>query len=254
MSTISITACSRLLMPVAIVAVVLGSTGCHHSYQGYRYNHSIDKYLARKRASLQAWYVWRQCADQCQCGRIKDYRRGFIDGYCDVALGGDGCAPVVPPNRYWGWRYQDAGGAECVAAWYEGHPVGVAAALEAGSHYEIQTIVPETSEYEEFRDEFYNRYDDSAKTLVPTAEPAPVLAPTTEDDPTYEAVLPEVDDSDFDAIDDAAQDLLEAPEAPAPNTAPALDVSGETAESIDEADLLESLEALERETLKRASR
>jgi hypothetical protein len=229
-------------LPVALTAIVLGSTGCHNSYQGYRYNHCLDKYLARKRASIQAWYVWRQCADQCPCGRIRDYRRGFIDGYCGVALGGDGCAPVVPPNRYWGWRYQDADGAECVAAWYEGHPAGVAAAMQAGSHYEIQTIVPETAEYEDFKNEFYNSYDNGSGSLNPTPEQAPSTTPASE----YEQLLPEVPDPS--SLDEETQDLIDAP------LAPALEETIDAAETLNEEDLLNSLEALERETLQRASR
>ena len=46
--------------------------------------------------------------------------------------GGDGCLPVVPPRKYWSWKYQSAGGAATVNDWFDGYSGGVAAAKEDG--------------------------------------------------------------------------------------------------------------------------
>lgn len=255
------------------VASLFGFAGCHSSYQGFQYSHGLDSYIARKRASIQAWYLWMQCRDQCCCERVCDYRRGFIEGYCNVAMGGDGCAPVVPAARYWGWRYQDASGGECVAAWYEGYPVGVAAALQVGTHYEIQTIVPDSDEYDEFQREFYNSYDHTTPTADPILpEAAPPLAPAYEPEvPTPIETAPEaVIPAPIETAPEAGRPapIETAPEAgvPAPigvdtddfidaPVVPSTESNTTTAtEATFDDDLLESLNALERETLDRASR
>lgn len=57
---------------------------------------------------------------------------GFLEGYHDMLQGGDGCLPVVPPRRYWSWKYQSAGGQGAVSDWFNGYSAGVAAAKEDG--------------------------------------------------------------------------------------------------------------------------
>ncbi len=241
----------RILGVLGTVAIAFSSIGCHSSYQGAQYSHFLDSHIARKRATIQAWYVWMQCRDQCSCERLCDYRRGFIEGYCCTALGGDGCPPVVPAARYWGWRYQNSTGAECVAAWYQGYPMGVAAATQVGSEYQIQTIVPEGPEYEEFNREFQTSYNNNVVVPTPTQD-SPLPQPLSQDgnyeslplDPKLEAETPEAD------LDLSTQDLIDAP------VAPSQDKSGldATSTSFDEDDLLDSLDALERETLNRVSK
>ena len=241
---------NTILSALATVAITFSSIGCHSSYQGYQYSHFMDSHIARKRATIQAWYVWMQCRDQCGCERISDYRRGFIEGYCCTALGGDGCPPVVPASRYWGWRYQNSTGAECVAAWYQGYPMGVAAATQVGSEYQIQTIVPEGPEYEEFNREFQASYNNN---VAPTPTQEPPVPENLNQDGNYESLptAPRLEpdppaDGGVD-LDQRTRDLIDAPVAPSLDE-PGLDA---TSSSFDEEDLLESLDALERETLNR---
>lgn len=88
--------------------------------------HSHNCHRAAKRAWAERYdhYCDRECADY--------FGAGFRDGYADVARGGTGCPPPLPPRRYWGWRYQNALGQQRVAAWFDGYPAGARAAEEDG--------------------------------------------------------------------------------------------------------------------------
>ena len=60
-----------------------------------------NKYLARE--------AWDDLQTTYGCMNYeKDFGRGFRDGYFDVAEGGEGCPPVLPPQRYWSARYREA--------------------------------------------------------------------------------------------------------------------------------------------------
>jgi hypothetical protein len=61
-----------------------------------------------------------------------DYAQGFEEGYYDIASGGDGCPPALPPQKYWRATYNSPLGQEHVKAWYQGFRDGVAAAKADG--------------------------------------------------------------------------------------------------------------------------
>lgn len=63
---------------------------------------------------------------------MSHHRKGFVAGYCDVCRGGDGYVPALPPDEYWSYEYQSSQGQECVRAWFDGYPAGVAAARQTG--------------------------------------------------------------------------------------------------------------------------
>lgn len=63
---------------------------------------------------------------------LRDFKRGFIDGYQSVADGGNGCTPPLAPSEYWGWKYQSPYGQAAVRAWFEGFPIGARAAQQDG--------------------------------------------------------------------------------------------------------------------------
>lgn len=259
-----------VLTLLAVVGTVLSSAGCHHSYyENARYMHCLDSCFARKRAAVQAWYVWLQCRDQCCSERVSDYRRGFIQGYCDVALGGSSCLPCVPPRRYWGWCYQNEKGQECVAAWYEGHPVGCAAATQVGCNYEIPTIVPEDPQYPAFQKEFMAACGENGCAPTPSGsdfqpvlpeEPQFSTSPTvpshslpstpafggTEDVPARMLTPPLNPGYEASGSDLETDQLIKTPIAPGP-PAESLDASSA---SFGEEDLLDTLEELDREARK----
>jgi hypothetical protein len=62
-----------------------------------------------------------------------DYRHGFEEGYYDVASGGDGCPPALPPKKYWSATYHSPAGQEHVKAWFQGYRDGAAAAKADGA-------------------------------------------------------------------------------------------------------------------------
>lgn len=80
-----------LLGPLSALAMGLTLCGCTTI--------SDCKYECdQKLRSHQAWCAFDACHDECFTG---DYRSGWKAGYYDVATGGNGCPPVVPPKRYW---------------------------------------------------------------------------------------------------------------------------------------------------------
>lgn len=64
----------------------------------------------------------------CDRPYAEHFESGFRAGYTDVAQGGDGFVPALPPAEYRGFEFQSADGAKCVNSWFEGYPEGVAAA------------------------------------------------------------------------------------------------------------------------------
>jgi hypothetical protein len=61
-----------------------------------------------------------------------DFQRGFRAGYYDVASGGDGGPPVIPPQRYWHYKYRNAEGHCKTVAWFDGFEHGALAAHQDG--------------------------------------------------------------------------------------------------------------------------
>ena len=91
-------------------------------------------------ARLEAQQLWRSKYAHCY-GRLnnaRDIRRGFIDGFVETANGGSGTAPIVPPEKYCGIGRKVQ--ANC---WYQGYPLGVAAAESTGAaNWRKSTISP----------------------------------------------------------------------------------------------------------------
>ena len=86
---------------------------------------------ARQRRMARAAYVTSPGA----CNGMQhsvDYAKGFEAGYFDVASGGDGCPPALPPKKYWSATYNSPVGQEHVKAWFQGFRDGAAAARADG--------------------------------------------------------------------------------------------------------------------------
>ncbi len=95
----------------------------------------VDKFMIGYRNSAmaaKAWHREKHCFQGKCRGNLRDFEAGFLQGYMDVAAGGDGCVPAIAPEKYWGWRYQSDKGQAGVNAWYEGYPMGVRAAEKDG--------------------------------------------------------------------------------------------------------------------------
>ena len=86
---------------------------------------------ARQRRMARAAYVTSPGACNGMLHSV-DYAKGFEAGYFDVASGGDGCPPALPPKKYWGAAYNSPVGQEHVKAWFQGFRDGAAAARADG--------------------------------------------------------------------------------------------------------------------------
>ena len=112
---------------VALVGVIATQTGCNIL-------RSFDQAAAITYRDL----VWSKRAynlryGNCERPYAEHFRNGFCDGYSDVCQGGDGYTPALPPDNYRGYEFQSADGSNCVDAWFEGYPAGVAAARKDNS-------------------------------------------------------------------------------------------------------------------------
>ncbi len=112
-----------LLLAMVVIAFM---PGCVPWARGIR---TIDESVTDWRDFVWGKRAFYQRYGHDQTGPFMD---GFLEGYHDMLQGGDGCPPVVPPRRYWSWKYQSAGGQGAVSDWFNGYSAGVAAAKEDG--------------------------------------------------------------------------------------------------------------------------
>lgn len=109
-----------------LLLLTTSTTGCVPWAKGIR---SIDE-------SVTDWrdFVWGKRAFYQRYGSDASgpFMDGFLEGYHDMLQGDDGCVPVVPPRKYWGWKYQSAGGQSSISDWFDGYAAGVTAAKEDG--------------------------------------------------------------------------------------------------------------------------
>lgn len=71
------------------------------------------------------------------------YRAGFTQAYIDVANGGNGELPPVPPPRYWNAHFRSAKGQWRAERWFDGYRAGAAMAL-----VEMQSLRRITASYD----------------------------------------------------------------------------------------------------------
>ena len=57
------------------------------------------------------------------------YREGYAQAFIDVANGGNGELPAVPPPRYWNTHFRSAKGEWRIERWFDGYRTGSAVAL-----------------------------------------------------------------------------------------------------------------------------
>lgn len=93
-------------------------------------------------ADLQRWYADGHRAKLAFHGATdlpdvpsNDFRRGFLAGYRDVASGGEGTPPILPPHHYVSVIRRGRLGEDAAMAWFEGFQYGAAAAIRDGAHH-----------------------------------------------------------------------------------------------------------------------
>ncbi len=122
----------------SLALISLGLTGCAE-IQEMKIN-VRNRYLAK-----EAWESLRETND---CMNFEsDFGRGFRTGYYDVANGGNGCPPPLPPQRYWSVRYMSLKGRERTEAWFAGYRYGALVAQQdgIGTFLELPTSIPDES-------------------------------------------------------------------------------------------------------------
>jgi hypothetical protein len=97
------------------------------------YNEECEETILNWRDYNWSWQAWR-FRKRMYRGQPQFFAfgEGFRAGYTNVASGGDGCPPALPPRKFWSYGFQSAEGQSKVAAWYAGFPEGVRAAREDG--------------------------------------------------------------------------------------------------------------------------
>jgi hypothetical protein len=119
----------RVLFLLALLASVAAFSGCA-GVQDLHYeatNSARSEWAWVSTSKNPLVWVWPS-----------DYGHGWKEGYFDVSMGGTGCPPSLPPNKYWSAGYQTCEGQEKAKAWYAGYQDGATAAEMRGAgryHY-----------------------------------------------------------------------------------------------------------------------
>ena len=115
-----------LILSALLLAVSL--TGCGAMQA------NLNEHLIHKRNHYDSWVAWRcNRPNYVDCQEyLFHFGKGFRAGYRNIAEGGNGCPPMLPPRDYWGPCYDSAEGQKKVVSWFDGHQHGVAAAAMNG--------------------------------------------------------------------------------------------------------------------------
>lgn len=106
-----------------LLATLLGAVGCV-GLQDAKYCYT-NKFRAE--------CAWLHAPAAVRCGWYgSDYAKGWRKGYFDVAMGGNGLRPAVPPKCYWHPSYQCEAGMAKVESWFQGYESGAAMAQSDG--------------------------------------------------------------------------------------------------------------------------
>lgn len=139
----------------------------------------------------------------------EDFGRGFREGYYDVAMGGNGCPPVIPPRRYWSVKYASPRGHQQTHAWFEGFRYGAVVAEQdgVGIWVTLPTSTPARRSSEQFLPELGPTpgVAEEGFDLQETPPPAEEVPATPE---TPEEEMPPV------PMDEAMPQVPEMPEVP----------------------------------------
>lgn len=99
---------------------------CFHPHYHGGPPDGIRDHVSVKKAAVKA--ANRALSDQ-DCGETsRDFRFGFQQAYIDIANGGSGALPAVPPARYWTAAYRTTWGHNKAREWFSGYEAGASSA------------------------------------------------------------------------------------------------------------------------------
>lgn len=123
---------TRRLRAVALALPFLLCTGCMSLHE------EVNDSLISVRNCSDSWHAWIYYRANCpdETWYPHHYGKGFRAGYRDVAAGGEGCPPMLPPQCYWSVCYQSPAGQAKVQEWFRGYVFGAnAARIDGVSDY-----------------------------------------------------------------------------------------------------------------------
>ncbi|MDA1017887.1 MAG: hypothetical protein O3A00_25945, partial [Planctomycetota bacterium] len=90
-------------------------------------------------------HAWEDYLAHCSRPPSKHFRNGFEDAFDEIADGGDGVIPPIPPKKYWNTYYRSPEGKFYAQQWFNGYQVGVDMARAAGldNMRQIATSIPQ---------------------------------------------------------------------------------------------------------------
>jgi hypothetical protein len=128
---------TKLLLAAGCLALLCG--GCYSGGGGRgllrgsgRYCPPWDDFCVKETAHRHASKSFAQYCQQAGQSFSVDFRDGFKQAYCDLACGGNGVTPAIPPPRYWNARYRTASGHARAQQWFEGYAAGTIQAESEG--------------------------------------------------------------------------------------------------------------------------
>jgi len=135
----------RMTHWIGMLLLACTSSGCGHFFD------YVDSTVHEMKCKHRAKSAWMDARDlYCGVSYPFNFGEGFRAGFKSVCLGNDtGCAPPMPPRRYWSSCYLNCEGQAKAMAWYDGYGHGVVAADCSGSasHCQVVTGSGGSSEY-----------------------------------------------------------------------------------------------------------
>lgn len=91
----------------------------------------VTKHYAKSLAKKRLDDLGDESGESFSC----HFEEGFEQAYVDIAEGGSGVTPAIPPERYWGFRYRTPQGHTRAQEWFSGYELGANLAEHDGLKY-----------------------------------------------------------------------------------------------------------------------
>ncbi len=113
----------------SVTTWIPGRAHLHNSNCNPLYCREVDDCVTAHRARGVARECLKSLSRRSNCNFTSDYVHGFEQAFVDVAQGGWGLTPAVPPRRYWGLCHRTAAGKQQACDWLAGYSAGAERAL-----------------------------------------------------------------------------------------------------------------------------